>query len=131
MTSRIPAGSADGFTLVETLVSLTIAALAIAALLQLFGSTGETTLRNKNRSLAELHLSSLIAQTEILVTETTRDIAGEFSGDYRWQIRSRPLGPEIASRGGVIGREILYTVSWREGRRTRELSLTAERILPR
>jgi type II secretion system protein I len=119
----------EGFTLVETLVALAISAIAIVSLLQLFGATSDATFRNRNRTLAELHMSSLVAQTDVLVTQGTRELSGDFSSDFRWQIKSVPVASEVALKNSIAVRQITYSVHWREGRRVQELALTSERIL--
>jgi type II secretion system protein I len=124
-------GGIEGFTLVETLVSLAIATVAIVALLQIFAETTGATGRNRARTLAELHLSSLIAQTDTLVKGSTRQISGELPGNFRWRIESVPLASFDESRFGrdIVVRRITYIMNWQDGRHVRELARTSERIL--
>lgn len=122
----------DGFTLVETLVALAISAVAIVALLQIFAESTNTTFQNKARSIAELHLSSLIAQTDVLVSESTKEISGELPGNYRWRIRSViPADISKTLPAEIVVRQITYVMSWEEGRHSREMSITSQRILNR
>ena len=122
--------SSSGFTLVETLAALAISAFAVTALVQILAGISQTTGDTRARSIAEMHLSSLMAQTDVLVKEGTRELAGELAGKYNWRITSAPLTSFDAQMfQDIVVRRVTYNMSWQEGRHTRELSLSSDRVI--
>jgi prepilin-type N-terminal cleavage/methylation domain-containing protein len=122
--------NSSGFTLVETLTALAISAFAITTLVQIFAAVSQKTGDTRARSIAEMHLSSLVAQTDILVKEGTRELTGELPGKYGWRITSAPLATiDSQMFKDIVIRRITYSLNWQEGRHAREVSLTSDRVI--
>lgn len=119
-----------GFALVEVLVALAICAVALTTLIGIFADVARSAADNRARSIGEMHMASLIAQTEVLVSENTRELSDELPDGYSWHISSAPItGQTVRIPPGIVVRKITYEVSWPDGPRRQSLSLTSERIL--
>ena len=111
--------SSGGFTLVETLVAVTLLALLFGALMPVF-QQGLTVLRVSDRhARAVLLAQSLLdreASTQLHEEEREHESAGE-EGDLRWQVTREPYagddaGPEILAEGILALEKVAVTVTW-------------------
>jgi general secretion pathway protein I len=119
-----------GFTLIEILVAFAVATLLLGALYQIF-STG---LRS---SVAAENLSGavLLAQSAIDATAGTIIAEGDTDDDIdfyhrRISIRLRPDLSGDPSKVPLAQYQIEVTVTWRDGRRARHVSLVTLRPGP-
>ncbi|HZK89084.1 MAG TPA: prepilin-type N-terminal cleavage/methylation domain-containing protein [Stellaceae bacterium] len=121
---------AAGFTLLEVVIGLAIASLALIALFEA-GSEGlfavETTGRVKEAvQRAQSHLAAIDAGGAFATGET----AGNDGGGFRWRIRTRPIalqqGGEAEDAPSLFAVEIV--ISWRERGRTRSVALASRRL---
>lgn len=122
---------AGGFTLLEVLVGFTVAAVMMTVLLQAF-SEG---LAGASRS-ASYAAAVLTAQSELdrvgnggRISDGTED--RQVQGGYRVVTQVRRYGEAVAgdpSAFYAVPYEILVTVSWREGRQERTVSLRTLRL---
>jgi general secretion pathway protein I len=127
----LPRRVEHGFTLLEVIVALVIASLALVALFAA-GSSGLFTSDAATRAegaleRAQSHLAALGRDAALS--------AGTFAGDdgdgYHWQIIVRPLATRrVASENGVFGTAMTATlydvevvISWREDGRERRIAL--------
>lgn len=129
---------AGGFTLLEVVIALVIAGLAAAALLQAAGAglhaTRDATLYDQAIVRAKSHLAAATAN---------RLASGAWQGDdgggFRWSLRVAPLatatvrpvgiaGPRGAKAIPVVLYSVVASVSWRDGGRTRAVSLRTEQV---
>ena len=122
-------GRRGGFTLLEVVIGLAIAGLALVALFEA-GSGGlfaaETTARAKEAvERAQSRLAALDADGVLPIGVTGGDDGGGFS----WRASISPI--DVAADAGA-GQPTLYAVevvvSWREHRRLRSVSLASRRI---
>ena len=111
--------SSGGFTLVETLVAVTLLALLFGALMPVF-QQGLTVLRVSDRhARAVLLAQSLLdreASTQLHEHEREHESAGE-EGGLRWQVSREPYagddaGPEILAEGTLALEKVTVTVTW-------------------
>lgn len=125
-----------GFTLLEVLVALAIAGLALVALFSA-GSSGLFATDSATRSeealeRAQSHLAAAGRDTALLPANTS----GDDGGGYRWHLAVRPLeSRRVSSRNGVLGLtatdtlyEIAVAISWRQGGRERRVVLRTLRL---
>lgn len=107
--------SSQGFTLIEVLVALAIVALALAALLQVFGAGLRAVGTSERYLMATMLARSVLDDfgTEIPAA------AGEWSGDiadgYRWTTRATPSQTIGAVKNGntlQVPLEVQVEISW-------------------
>jgi general secretion pathway protein I len=132
----LPKPSERGFTLLEVLVALAIAGLALVGLFAA-GSGGlfaAATAARAEEALerAQSHLAAVGRDAALLPA----DSAGDDGGGYRWHLRVRPLASRTLSAvNGVLGPtttttlyEVDVVISWREGGRERRVALRTLRL---
>lgn len=117
-----------GFTLVEVLVAFVIAALSLAALLQVFatGLRSATTSEHYARAtmLAESQLASIGIEQPLAVGQSS----GAFDDEYRWRIVVAPY-QEADMDALVEVFDVSVTVSWgAEGENGRSVTLRTLRL---
>jgi len=131
---------AAGFTLIEVLVALAIAGLALAAVAGVFGTgvIGNETAADANTALA-------LAEEKLAGAEATANVrpgnsAGVYAGRFDWQIsvaayhdEAEGASPSALSTPGAVSLRLYRietVVAWRDGRRRRQLALSTLRLLP-
>ncbi len=122
---------AAGFTLIEVLVALTILSISLAVLLAIFTQGLDRAGESKNEADARALAQSLLAQAEIVPNPSMGTSTGH-SNNLMWNLRVAPYGnpDDIAAWQESIA-EITATVSWRGDRRTRAISISTLRLLPK
>lgn len=133
---RLGRREARGFTLLEVLVALAIAALALVALFSAGSSglfaTDAATRAEEALERAQSHLAAVGRDAALLPA----DASGDDGGGYRWHLTVRPLESRRLSPGnGVFGAattatlyEVAVAVSWRGGGRERRVVLRTLRL---
>jgi general secretion pathway protein I len=139
--SRRKQSSAAGFTLLEVMIALAIAALALVGLFRA-GSDGifatDTAARTEEAiERAQSHLAAFGRVGLIAAGE----LAGDDGGGYHWRLRATPIAerPAAAQPVGVGAQQrvgeplVLYdieiTISWRGGRRNQSVTLQTRRLV--
>ena len=109
-----------GFTLLETLVAVTLLALLLGALMPVFQQGLEVLRRGDHHTRAVLLAQSLL-ERESLAPEAARGLdAGREGrdGDYRWAVERAPYDPAedggpVIAEGGALGLvRATVTVTW-------------------
>ena len=125
-----------GFTLLEVLVALVIAGMALAALFAAGSSglfaTDAATRAEEALERAQSHLAAAGRDAALLPGNSS----GEDGGGYRWHLVVRPLESRRLSPGnGVFGSaatatlyEVEVAISWREGGHGRRVALRTLRL---
>ncbi len=127
-------GLPTGFTLLEVVVALFIAGLALAVLFRA-GSTGlyatDTAAKAQEAvERAQSHLAA-IGRNVVLVVGTSE---GEDGGGFRWQLDVHPLASSqsVSANGAFQVTTTLYDVevaiSWKVGGKTRRVTLVTRRL---
>ena len=119
-----------GFTLLEVVVALAIASLALVGLFQA-GSGGmfaADTAAHAEEAVerAQSHLAAVGRNVALVVGE----FAGDDGGGYRWRLRVEPAA--VRAGDGVVGGTVLYNVevavSWPSRGRDRSVVLKTLRL---
>jgi general secretion pathway protein I len=125
MTWSCKSGRA-GFTLLEVLVALAIAGIALAAMTDAatggFLATKTATGYQEALSRARSHLSALASDAVF----TVGDAEGEDGGGFRW--RSSVREKERQAAGNLALFDISVAVSWSSGGRAHRVALTTLRL---
>ena len=124
---------ADGFTLLEVVVAVAIAGLAMVVLFRA-GSDGlfaadsagrtEQAIERAQSRLAALGRAGAIAPGEA---------EGDDGGGYRWQLRVRPIDVQPSAPQGRKGStralfDVQVTITWRAWGREKSLALSSRRL---
>ena len=120
-----------GFTLVEILVTLTILAAALPALLQAFTSATRNQALSDNRTTALYLLKFRMAEIEMEGYPDVGQESGEFGENTRYLWRSAV--EEIESEEVENIRRVTVTVTWQHKNRERSMSMStfmADRQMP-
>jgi general secretion pathway protein I len=126
-----PAGPERGFTLIEVLVALTILSISLAVLLAIFTQGLDRAGESRNEATARALAQSLLAQAEISANPSVGDSSGVING-LAWHLRVAPYGsPADRAAWQENVAEVTAAVSWRGDRRSRSVSLTGLRFLPK
>ena len=145
MRSRCPSSRRDvGFTLIEVLVALAVAGLALAAIAGVFGTgvLGYETAADVDTALAVAE--ERLASVEAVATMRPGRSSGVYAGRFDWQVSAAPYDDTdggakptaapspLAGSGTPAVRlfRIEAAVAWRDGRRQRQLALSTLRLLP-
>lgn len=134
MDARRPPAEVAGFTLLEVVVALAIAALALVALFQA-GSGGVFAVDTASRAeealqRAQSHLAAVGRNAALVASEAS----GDDGGGYRWQLRVAPLMQRqgVAADGVTAQATTLYAVevavSWRDRGHERAVVLKTLRL---
>ena len=141
-----PLGACDGFTLIEVLVALTLLAVGLVSLIELF--SGSLSLAHSSRVYTVATFLANQKMGEILISKEIPSESGFFAPPYdnfsyvvqddaqddKWQLE---IIDDILS---IIGereqipstsalRKVRVTVRWEEGHRKRELSLQTLKVM--
>jgi len=118
-----------GFTLLEVLVALSIAAIGIAMVMQVFGGS----LRNVDR--ADHYLRALALAESLLATAgTERELesgteSGEAEPGFRWEIAMAEVVDETLPDDMPLRLfDVEATVAWDDGAASRSVSLRTLRL---
>jgi general secretion pathway protein I len=131
---RRPAGRAAGFTLLEVVIALVIAGLALAVLFGA-GSTGLYGTVNARRAeeaveRAQSHLAAVGSDPASIAGRS----AGDDGGGFHWRLSVRPLASQqtLLAGGRSLATRSLYDVevaiSWKAGGKTRRVVLVTRRL---
>ena len=129
---RAPRASVAGFTLLEIIVALAIAGLALVGLFRA-GSDGMLAVDtaahvDEAMERAQSHLAALGRVGAITPGKTE----GDDGGGYRWQVSARPLAAWPVGSGAATTTVTLFeveiSISWKAGGRRRSAVLSSLRL---
>jgi general secretion pathway protein I len=135
MKGRCGSSRQKGYSLLEVVVALAIAATALAALLQAGGSQAHYAALAREYAAATVLAESMLARTgrDIRLEPGTRQ--GRFDDTFHWRRTVTVYGTDAPLRHGatpppVTPYEVTVTVSWRTGDRLRDVTLRTLRLNP-
>ena len=127
----IESAASSGFTLIEVLVALAIAAMGLALLIAATGTGLENAAAADGYIQATGRAQARIAQVGITIPLKQGDYAGDDGAGFRWSVHIGAPSAHSASGGRAFGLYPVRTiVSWRGGFLQRSVSLYSERMGP-
>lgn len=119
---------AAGFTLVEVLVAFAIAALSLAALLQIFATGLRSAASSEGYARATMLAESQLAGVGVEQPLAVGESSGTIDGGYRWRVVITPyLEADMEALVEIF--EVSVTVSWGgEGQNGRAVTLQTLRL---
>lgn len=127
-SNDLPAGAQDGFTLLETLVGLTILAVALTALFGAYADGTRAALTSNRYAGAQVMAQSLLARATASRSRPTARLSGTSAG-YRWRIVAQPTETvATATPGDTRWRlyRVKVSVAWS---RNREFELSTLHLM--
>ncbi len=134
-TGRRPSRGRAGFTLIEVLVALAIAALGLGALMAAAGQ-GLGNVAAADRFIdATRRAQSRLAIAEVAPAPGPGEASGDDGGGYVWRVTIQPVATQPQAAGaGAPPALALYavgvTVSWREKSQIKSVSIQSEHVWP-
>ena len=127
----------SGFTLLEVIVALVIAGLALATVFRVAAENSRATLAAARYQEATARALSHLDAITVNLIPGDRD--GDDGGGYHWRtlaVATDTTGKRDAAGGQQVSDSLVVTlykvtiwVSWQEGANTRSVHLTTERLL--
>jgi len=128
-----------GFTLLEVMIAVSIAAIGIVSLLELFGGSMRLARAASDQTRAIVIASALMDDVLWKPELPEGDNAGE-TGDYHWLMSVKPVDPELGSTEDKpledISEdyelyEITIQVSWGQSDTPKQITLRSRRLMER
>lgn len=126
-----------GFTLLEVMIAVSIAAIGIVSLLELFGGSMRLARASAEQTeaivIASSVIDSVLWKPELPEGEDAAEI-----GPYRWTMRVEPVDPELGATGDEHLKEVsdsyeLYEitvqVTWGESATPKTITLRSRRVM--
>mgnify|MGYP001203955267 FL=1 len=118
-----------GFTLPEVLIAVAIFSAATAALLPVYSNSLRLAQANEARSVARLHLQSLLAALGRSGPIEAGERSGELGRGYSWALAVEPYGDPTTVGGRTVRAfRVTASVSWRDAVDEKAISLTTLRL---
>ena len=118
-----------GFTLLETLVALSILAISLGVIYQIFG----TSLRNmqyaKEYSYAQMFAESKLSELGKGIPVKQGRIEGDIDGKYFWVINVEPQSTNAVSSQNLVQTfKVLFSIHWDSQGRQRSIDLVTYKL---
>jgi len=116
---------ADGFTLLEVVVALTIFAVGILAIIELFSGSLRLSEGARDVSAAQVYASQRMEEALLIPNPVPGVERGAFGEKYRWETNTTLMSPEEESPYQEV--RIQVFVRWNDGPEERSVDLAASR----
>ena len=115
-----------GFTLLEVLVAFVIGAFGIMAMLHALSQNTQNSTLSQDYTAATVLAESVLVRLGREHPLTVGQQSGRFE-KYQWQQVTRPYRTTVAN-SATIPYEVIVTVRWQTGRRSRAVELRSLRL---
>lgn len=123
---------ADGFTLLEVLVALTVLGVALSVLFGIFGHSLSRAQETQARMQAREAASALLAQAETAADLRYGERSGHLSSGLDWQLDVRPYGNDSDRQAWpAAAAQLTATISWGAHAEGQTFRLTSLRLMPK
>jgi len=131
--STIRFASQRGYSLIEVVVAVAVAGIALTALLHAIQGSAERSALSREYVAATTYGESMLARIGRDITMDAGTEYGRFGDKFAWMraIRPYPGETQVDAAGGaapVLPYEIVVTVSWRSGGKQHDLALRSLRL---
>jgi len=116
----------DGFTLIETLVAMSILSISLVIILQLFSGGLKSSRLSDNYTRAIFYAREKMEEILLDDNFTDRAMEGEFNDDFEWKVQTLRLEPaqEGEARLPVDIFSIKVNVNWHEGSKEKHFEIS-------
>lgn len=120
----------NGFTLLETLVALSVLAISLGVTYQVFSSALRGSTLADDYSQASMYADSHLAEIGKSVNKLSRVTEGVYNDRYRWKLEVIPLdGASSRTLIETVKRfQVTLKVYWKSGKGERSISATTFRL---
>ncbi|EFK11468.1 prepilin-type N-terminal cleavage/methylation domain protein [delta proteobacterium NaphS2] len=122
--------AASGFALVEILVAISILAISLVVIFQLFSGGLKSRQLSEKYARGVFYAREKMAETLILPELLEGESAGELEGAYRWQSAVTRIVPEDDEEELPVDLMKIYVrVTWREGERDKSFTIETLKVV--
>ena len=121
----------EGFTLLETLVALSVLAISIGIIYQVFASSLQGTKLANDYAQASMYADTHLVEISKKVHHLIGESEGEYNEQYRWHLNVVPLetkGLNQLNSNGMSTYQIILQVFWDGKYGARSISTTTFRL---
>lgn len=120
----------SGFTLLETLVALSVLAISLGVTYQVFSTALQGSALADDYAQASMYADSHLAEIGQSVNAKIGVTEGSYSKQYRWKLEVKPL--DVASSKSVIETvkryQVVLNVYWQTGHKQRSIRAMTFRL---
>ena len=130
-TGRNPSGPDRGFTLIETLVAISILAISLVVLMQLFSGGLKSSRLSDEYTLGIFHAREKMDEILLAGELTEGIIDGEFDDGFKWKAEAVRVDIEEAKDVKLPFRafNIKVAVTWDAGGREKQFAVSAIKLV--
>jgi general secretion pathway protein I len=116
-----------GFTLLETLVALSVLAITLGVIYQIFGTSLRNIQHAKDYSFAQMHAESKLSEIGKGIPVVEGSYGGDIDEKYRWRVYVEPAS-SINSESVVFVFKVTLTISWGTKGKDRSIEVSTLRL---
>jgi general secretion pathway protein I len=123
--------SNGGFTLLETLVAISVLAISFTIILQLFSGGLKSSKVSDEYTRGIFHAREKVEEVLLSKKLSEGDLEGEFEDRFRWKTKIVKIGPE-EKEAALLPFEnfsITVIVAWSEGHKEKQIQLTTMKTI--
>ena len=117
-----------GFTLLETLVALSVLAITLGVLYQIFGVSLRNMQHAKDYSYAQMLAESKLAEIGKGIPVKEGSYSGDFDEKYSWQMNIVPAANEVTGNELVNMYKIKFIIAWPASTSSRSIKIDVYRL---
>jgi general secretion pathway protein I len=116
-----------GFTLLETLVALSVLAIILGVVYQIFGTSLRNMQYTKEYSYAQMYAESKLSELGKGIPIKEGNYEGSFDQKYTWKLNLAPF-PSVTEKDVISKFRINFIVLWDSSRGQRSIKITTHRL---
>ncbi|MFK7794661.1 MAG: prepilin-type N-terminal cleavage/methylation domain-containing protein [Gammaproteobacteria bacterium] len=117
----------SGFTLLETLVALSVLAISLGVIYQIFGTSLRNMQYTKEYSYAQMLAESKLSELGKGIPVKEGRYQGNFDQKYTWELNVEPIA-SISKNELIAKFRIDFVVLWDSSRGQRSVEITTHRL---
>jgi general secretion pathway protein I len=123
---------ASGFALIEILVAISILAISLVVIFQLFSGGLKSRQLSQKYARGVFYAREKMAETLVIPELSEGESQGEFEDDYRWQSSVTRIVPENDEKDPPVDlMKIHVRITWREGEKEKSFSIDTMKVVKR